>query len=143
LNYRLPDVLCALGISQIKRLQDFKKQRNEIFNYYLNSLIQIDELRIPGVREYVSPMWHLYHIHVDPKHRKPLFDFLRANEIFVQVNYLPAYLHPVFSRRGKNIEEFKNSESFYQTEISIPIFSGLSDTQLYKVVQTIQKYFKL
>lgn len=140
LNYRLPDVLSALGISQLNRLPEFKNQRREIFDRYNDCFNQMDGIDTPGQREYVSPMWHLYHIHVAPELRKPLFDFLRSEEIFVQVNYIPAYAHPVFSLSEKHDGEFKNSDSFYQSEISLPMFAGLSDEQFNKTVETISKF---
>jgi dTDP-4-amino-4,6-dideoxygalactose transaminase len=141
LNYRLPDVLSALGISQLNRLPEFKNQRREIFDRYNAYFNQLDEIKIPGERAYVSPMWHLYHIHVAPESRRPLFDFLRSEEIIVQVNYIPAYVHPVFSLSEKHDGEFKNSESFYQSEISLPMFPGLTDEQFNKTVETISKFF--
>lgn len=141
LNYRLPDVLCALGISQLDRLPDFKTQRSKIFDEYNSYLKEIEEIATPGKRDYVSPMWHLYHIHVAPEFREPLFNFLRRNEIIVQVNYIPAYAHPVFSVNETLQGEFKNSESFYMSEISLPMFVGLKDEELRQVQRVISRYF--
>ncbi len=141
LNYRLPDVLCALGISQLGRLSNFKKQRSNIFNRYNSHFNGLEEIATPGMRNYVSPMWHLYHIHVAPEVREPLFNFLRQNEITVQVNYIPAYAHPVFSENESRQGEFKNSESFYKSEISLPMFAGLKDEEFRKVLETVLKYF--
>lgn len=141
LNYRLPDVLCALGSSQLRRLPDFKVQRSRVFSDYSSHFKELEEVITPGVRSYVSPMWHLYHIHVAPEIREPLFNFLRRHEIFVQVNYIPAYAHPVFSSVETHEGEFKNSEFFYKSEISLPIFAGLKDKEFSKVIETISKYF--
>lgn len=141
LNYRLPDVLCALGISQLGRLSDFKIQRNNLFNEYNSFLNELEEITTPGLREYVSPMWHLYHMHVTPNTRKALFNFLRKNEIMVQVNYIPAYAHPVFSGNVLHQSECKNSEYFYKSEISLPMFAGLKNNELDKILGVITKYF--
>jgi dTDP-4-amino-4,6-dideoxygalactose transaminase len=141
LNYRLPDVLSALGISQLNRLPDFKNKRDEIFHRYSLYLNQMKGIALPGVKDYVSPMWHLYHIHVAPNLREPLFNFLRGEEISVQVNYIPAYEHPVFSQSRKHIGEFKNSDLFYKSEISLPMFAELSDEQFDKTVNTISRFF--
>lgn len=140
LNYRLPDVLCALGISQLNRLPEFKNQRTEIFNKYQTHFKKLSGITTPGVRKDVSAMWHLYHIHVAPKLRESLFNRLRQNEIIVQVNYIPAYAHPVFSSIQANTGEFKNSEYFYRSEISLPMFAGLTGEQLDKVVETTSKF---
>jgi dTDP-4-amino-4,6-dideoxygalactose transaminase len=141
LNYRIPDVLCALGKSQLSRLPDFRSQRSKVFNEYNSHFIEIEGIVTPGIREYVSPMWHLYHMHVKPDIREALFKFLRQNEIFVQVNYIPAYAHPVFSSVEKYQGEFRNSESFYKSEISLPMFAGLRDDEVSKVLETISRYF--
>ncbi len=143
LNYRLPDVLSALGISQLNRIEKFKNQRNKIFHKYNTHLNQMERIVIPGVRDYVSPMWHLYHLHVEPNLRESLFNFLRSREILVQVNYIPAYAHPVFSQLKKRDGEFKNSELFYQSEISLPMFTELSDEQFERTVNAISSFLDL
>ena len=142
LNYRLPDVLCALGISQLSRLPDFKAQRNKIFNGYNAHFNGIQGIVTPGVRDYVAPMWHLYHMHVAPEIRESLFNFLRRSEITVQVNYLPAFSHPVFSSIESHQGEFRNSETFYKSEISLPMYAGLKEEEFIKVLETVSKYFE-
>jgi dTDP-4-amino-4,6-dideoxygalactose transaminase len=124
LNYRLPDVLCALGLSQISKIQAFKESRRNIFNLYEESLSNIPDLILPTVKQYVDPMWHLYPIHVPSQKRRKTFEILRANGIGVQVNYLPAHLHPVFTRMGFRRGDFPESELFYDTQISLPMFAN-------------------
>ena len=141
LNYRLPDVLCALGMSQLNRLREFKSQRSTLFNKYNSHFKKIDGIVTPATRDYVTPMWHLYHMHVAPNIREALFNVLRRNEILVQVNYIPAYAHPVFSQTEIHKGEFRNSEYFYKSEISLPMFAGLKDDELVKVLETISTYF--
>ena len=142
LNYRLPDILCALGISQLNRLSQFKNQRRTIFDRYTNYFNYFEEIRPPGLRNYVDPMWHLYHIHVAREDRKSLFDFLRLQGIAVQVNYLPAYAHPVFKSKEQDRKAYANSELFYETEISLPMHVELSEDQIEKVVGSISKFFR-
>ena len=122
LNYRLPDVLCALGISQLKRLTIFKEERESIFNNYLNALAGIEGLSLPVRRSYVDPMWHLFPIRVPSNQRLRIFQELRAAGIGVQVNYLPANMHPVFGKKFNVELDFPNSQSFYLEEISLPLF---------------------
>ncbi len=141
LNYRLPDVLCALGISQLNRLSNFKTQRKELFDAYNSHFRELGAVAAPGVRDYVSPMWHLYHIHVAPDIREELFNYLRRRGIAVQVNYIPAYKHPVFLEFNINEDKFKNSELFYKSEISLPMFAGLKEEELTAVLETISSYF--
>jgi dTDP-4-amino-4,6-dideoxygalactose transaminase len=125
LNYRLPDVLCALGVSQLKKIPQFKKQRNKIFDNYSSSIEENENLKLPVCRKYVDPMWHLYPVKINPVHRRFVFEKLRENNIMVQVNYLPVYWHPVFENLGFKRGLCPISENFYLSEISIPIYPGL------------------
>jgi len=122
LNYRLPDVLCALGISQISRLEIFKKQRTKLFEAYSSKLVEIASVVLPVLRNNTSPMWHLYPIHVDAVKREMTFNELRKQGIGVQVNYIPAYWHPVFESEGFKKGQYPVSDEFYSTEISLPMW---------------------
>ena len=124
LNYRLPDVLCALGISQLKRLQTFKAQRREAFESYCEILHGIQNLELPTKRDYVDPMWHLFPIRVPAKRRREVFDKLRKQEFLVQVNYIPANLHPVFASQGYRASDTPEALSFYEQEISLPMMAN-------------------
>ena len=137
LNYRLPDVLCALGISQLRRLSEFKSQRNWVFEKYRDSLSDQEQLALPTKRTDSEPMWHLYPIQVDPAYRKQIFEDLKAAKIGVQVNYLPAHLHPVFDSlnlKGK----FPVSENFYNREISLPISTILTAAEIEHIVASVK-----
>ena len=122
LNYRLPDILCALGLSQLTKLNHFKNKRAELYDRYQTELGFIDSIKLPKQREYVSPMWHLYHIHVNPLLRVDIFNNLRKSGIGVQVNYFPANKHPVFSNLGYQAIKLPNSEHFYGGQISLPMW---------------------
>ena len=124
LNYRLPDVLCALGISQLKRLQTFKEQRRQVFENYCEVLRTIPNLELPTKRDYVDPMWHLFPVKVPAKHRREIFDKLRRDGFLVQVNYLPANYHPVFASQGYDVSDTPESLRFYNREISLPMMAN-------------------
>jgi dTDP-4-amino-4,6-dideoxygalactose transaminase len=124
LNYRLPDVLCALGLSQLKRLQTFKEQRREVFENYYEVLQSIPNLELPTKRDYVDPMWHLFPIRVPAKCRREVFDKLRRDGFLVQVNYLPANQHPVFASQGYKVSDTPASLRFYNQEISLPMMAN-------------------
>lgn len=139
LNYRLPDVLCALGISQLRRLQLFKERRREIFDYYEKSFSDLELIKTPFEKDFVHSNWHLFPIRVPKSERRRIFDFLRKNDIGVQVNYLPAHLHPVFESAGFKRGDFPIAEDFYDTEISLPIHLGLTPNNLEKIVELVKK----
>jgi dTDP-4-amino-4,6-dideoxygalactose transaminase len=142
LNYRLPDILCALGISQLKRLADFKVTRKAIFDNYSNELNVCDQLKIPSRRDYTDPMWHLFPIRVDSNFRKRVFNHLRSNGIGVQVNYLPAHMQPVFSFQQKQ-GMFPMSEAFYESEISLPITTILRENEQDKIISHVNEIIEL
>ena len=137
LNFRLPDVLCALGISQLSKIIQFKEMRMNIFNSYGALLSHIDNLRIPIVKSSVEPMWHLYPIRVITDSRKKVFEGLRTAGIGVQVNYLPAHLHPVFTKLGHRVGQFPGSELFYSQQISLPMHVGISKEEIDYISETL------
>ena len=124
LNYRLPDILCALGISQIAKIEKFKNARTQVFDTYEMLLSNVKGIRLPTKRDYVNPMWHLYPVRVKAEHRRRIFEGLRAKEIGVQVNYIPAHLHPVFCQNENELPNLRNSIKFYSEEISLPMMAN-------------------
>jgi dTDP-4-amino-4,6-dideoxygalactose transaminase len=137
LNYRLPDVLCALGISQLSRINDFKLKRTKIFENYLSSLLGNHEVSLPGKRDYVDPTWHLYPIRVSADIRMSVFTEMRAKGIGVQVNYIPAYLHPVFNSYNYKKGLCQEAEKFYSEEISLPMSFPLTEENVDYIVRTL------
>ena len=138
LNYRLPDILCALGLSQISRLTTFKAQRNRIFNNYSEAFKDNLNIQLPTKRDYVDPMWHLFPIQVEPEIRSELFSKLRSLNINVQVNYIPAYYHPIFADLGYKKGLCPIAENFYNSEISLPLFSDFTEIDQEKVITELK-----
>jgi dTDP-4-amino-4,6-dideoxygalactose transaminase len=140
LNYRLPDVLSALGSSQLLRLPAFKARRTAITARYNQGLAGIDALRLPACREGADPMWHLYPLRIRDGRRRALFEHLRANDIGVQVNYLPVYRHPVYADLGYKSGMCPVAEDYYEQEISLPLFPGLADADVDRVIDLIRGF---
>ncbi len=138
LNYRLPDVLSALGTSQLRRLDSFKARRTAIFERYQAELSDLDGLVLPTRRDYVDPMWHLFPVRVRDGQRRRVFDELRESGILVQVNYIPAYWHPVFEDLGYRRGMCPVAESFYSEEISLPMFAALGDDDQSRVIDAVR-----
>ncbi len=142
LNYRLSDISCALGVSQLRRFKEFKLNRDNIFERYHLALKEINEIKLPAKRNYVDPFWHLYPIQVAPEKRRALFDFMHARGIRVQVNYLPGHLQPVFKNLGFGRGDFPVSEHFYDSELSLPIYVGLTDDEVDQIGLIIEEFFE-
>jgi len=94
-NYRLTDIQCGLGRSQLARLPAFLRRRRWIAAAYDQELAGIPGLQLPAVREGVEVAWHLYVVRLDPEmyDRRRVFEHLRARGLGVQVHYIPAYAH--------------------------------------------------
>lgn len=138
LNYRLPDILCALGLSQLSRLAAFKARRTAIFDRYIEGLSDVEGLVLPTRRDYVDPMWHLFPVRVPDSRRKQVFDFMRANGVLVQVNYIPVYWHPVFEDLGYRRGQCPVAEQYYREEISLPMFADLTLSDQDRVIEVLR-----
>lgn len=142
LNYRLPDVLCALGLTQIARLETFKAGRRRVFDAYHEGLSGVDGVRLPTCRDDVDPMWHLYPIRVAADRRRSLFEYLRSNDVMVQVNYLPVYWHPWFEDHGYRRGLCPVAEQYYREEISLPMYANLPDSDQSRVIDLVRSGLK-
>jgi dTDP-4-amino-4,6-dideoxygalactose transaminase len=139
LNYRLPDVLCALGLSQLRRLQEFKRARRDIVARYDEGLGDVPGLRLPVTRPDVDPMWHLYPVRVLDGRRREMFERLRAAGIGVQVNYIPVYWHPAFEDLGYRRGMCPVAEAYYAEEISLPLYVGLERSDQDRVIEELRR----
>lgn len=145
LNYRLPDILCALGISQLSQIEKFKTVRNKLFDMYMDLLTPLEFIKLPTKRDYVEPMWHFFPIRVPACNRRFVFEELRKVGIGVQVNYFPVHLQPIFKNIRRERGDLFNSEQFYQEEISLPMHldpilrSKKYRTKLVEVLRTAAK----
>lgn len=137
LNYRLTDLACALGLSQLRRLDVFKQRRAEITARYNQAFADVEGVRTPVQRDGVDPMWHLYPLRVLDGRRREVFEKMRAAGIGVQVNYIPVYWHPVYANAGYKRGMCPNAEAYYAQELSLPIFPDLTDSQVDQVIDEV------
>jgi UDP-4-amino-4,6-dideoxy-N-acetyl-beta-L-altrosamine transaminase len=138
LNYRLPDILCALGLSQLSRLAIFKAKRAAIFDRYVEGLSDVEGLVLPARRDYVDPMWHLFPVRIQDGQRRRVFDFLRENGVLVQVNYVPVYWHPAFEDLGYRRGQCPVAELYYREEISLPMFADFAASDQDRVIELLR-----
>ncbi|GAB3357414.1 DegT/DnrJ/EryC1/StrS family aminotransferase [Modestobacter lapidis] len=141
LNYRLPDVLCALGSSQLRRLPAFIARRAELSARYDAALADVAEVTLPSRPHDADVAWHLYPARVPEEARRALFEHLRAAGVGVQVNYVPAHWHPVFADLGYRRGEFPVAERWYRQELSLPLFVGLGDADVDRVCDLVRGFF--
>ena len=143
-NYRLPDIVCALGIQQLKKLDANLARRREIAAVYTAAFREISGVIPPAVRSGVNPAWHLYPIRLDlaklKVDRAQIFRALRAENIGVNVHYIPVHLHPYYREQfGYKGGEFPVAEDAYERLISLPMFHGMSDQDVQDVLAAVRK----
>jgi perosamine synthetase len=142
-NYRLSDIACALGIRQLTKLKANLACRREIAARYDDALRQLPAV-LPAVRQYADPAWHLYPIRLEleklSRTRGQVFQALRAENIGVNVHYIPVHLHPCYRDRfGYQGGEFPVAENAYERLISLPMFHGMSDADVGDVIAAVRK----
>lgn len=140
-NYRLSDINAALGSSQVDHLNKFLKKRNNIAEIYYKKLT--DKIEFQKNHPNTLSARHLFIIKVQKKIHEDFFNFLRSKGLFVQLHYIPIYRHPYYKKKFKfNIKKFPNSENYYSTAFSIPIYFSLDKKKQFKIVNLINSFFK-
>ena len=144
-NYRITDIQCALGVSQLKKINNFIKKRKKIASIYDDQLRFLDNVKTPSIKENTSHAYHLYPLKIDfkknGKNKIDFFDYLIRNNIFLQVHYIPVHLQPFYRKKyGFKIGDYPISENFYENEISLPIYPLLSFKDQKYVISKIKEF---
>lgn len=142
-NYRITDLQCALGITQMDKLDGFIKRRKELVGMYNEYLSKIDGVIIQKEGEFSDTSRHLYIMKLDLDKfkvgRKEIFEALLAENIGVNVHYLPVYLHPYYKKLGYEKGLCPNSEELYDSMITLPLYPGMSNDDFYYVINAVNK----
>ena len=143
-NYRLPDFACALGLQQLAKLDSNLARRREIAAHYTAAFREIPGIVSPTIRADVHPAWHLYPIRLDlaklTADRAQVFHALRAENIGVNVHYIPVHLHPYYRDRfGFRPGAFPVAEDAYERLISLPMFHAMTDGDVKDVIDALRK----
>lgn len=142
-NYRITDFQCGLGISQLRKLDRMVKARRRLVRAYNDSLSKIKEVRLPYERKGTYASYHLYVIRVSQNRRNRLYNYLRKNNIFTQVNYIPVHLFSYYRKRfGYKLGNFPVAERYFKECLSLPLYVGLKDPDLLKVIDKTARFFK-
>ncbi|HHU75807.1 MAG TPA: UDP-4-amino-4,6-dideoxy-N-acetyl-beta-L-altrosamine transaminase [Firmicutes bacterium] len=156
-NYRLSDIHCALGLSQLKKLDYFLKRRREIAARYDEAFSRHPFLMVPpggstGAKKSLSfsgaevvsgavSAWHLYILRLKgekpDRHRRQVVELLRERGIGTQVHYLPVYLHPYYRSLGYLPGLCPHAEDYYRRAFSIPIFPAMTGEEVERVVDGV------
>lgn len=142
-NYRMTDIHAALGISQIKKLENFLSIRKELAEKYTEAFKEIDAILTPFQQQNSQSSWHLYVIRFDLEKlrttRKELFNALQQENIGVNIHYLPVYLHPYYEQLGYPKGLCPNAEKVFEEMITLPLFPKMSEQDQQDVIEAVRK----
>ncbi len=143
-NYRMTDIQAALGYSQLQKLDFFKKRRREIVAKYNNAFAGMKFLKTPTEPENVSSCFHLYAVQIDftalSKTRAQVMQELRENGIGTQVHYIPVPTQPFYKETyGYKDGDYPIAEKYYEQELSLPLYPGLSDEDVENVIKAVKE----
>lgn len=136
-NYRMPDMLCALGTSQLSRAEAGMQRRQKIARRYSEAFAgsPVQFTRVPeGVR-------HAYHLYViRTARRKELYDHLKANGVFAQVHYIPMHTMPYYRSLGFSKGAFPQAEKYYEECLSLPMYPSLTAEEQEYVIGLVMDF---
>ena len=143
-NYRLTDIACALGLQQLSKLEKNLARRREIAGKYTEGMRGLPGILSPVVRDEVLPASHLYPVRLELSSlsatRAKIFQALRAENIGVNVHYIPVHLHPYYRERfGYKNGDYPVAEAAYESLISLPMFHGMTDRDADDVLRAVGK----
>jgi UDP-4-amino-4,6-dideoxy-N-acetyl-beta-L-altrosamine transaminase len=141
LNYRMTDIQASLGLSQLKRIDQFVEKRQSIASYY-NENFKNTNIKTPHIESYAKSSFHLYIMQWDfskaNKTNKFYFMELRKKGVMVNFHYIPVYLQPYYLKQGFNRGYCPNAEAYFQNSLSIPIYTTITEEELEIVSREIK-----
>jgi UDP-4-amino-4,6-dideoxy-N-acetyl-beta-L-altrosamine transaminase len=143
-NYRLTDIQAALGISQLRKVKRFVKKRRRIAQLYDKAFKNCKNVEVIKENKDQRSSYHLYPIRTkDAKTRLRLFNYLKRNDIYCQVHYIPVYWHPYYQKLGCKKGLCLKSEDFYKREISIPLYPSMQVKDINYITGQILNFLKV
>lgn len=138
-NYRLSDINASLGNSQMKRLASNVERRNQVAKNYKEGLKNLP-IQFQVYNEETT--LHGYHLFViQTQKRKELYNFLKANEIYTQVHYLPVYWHPYYQSLGFKKGLCPKAENYYEKCLSLPMYHSITEIEQNYVIEKVHEFF--
>lgn len=141
-NYRITDIQCALGISQLKRLESFIQRRQEIVDTYNCAFQPLENLQTPAPVLSGRSAWHLYAVQIDfptlGKNRAQIMQQLKARGVGTQVHYIPVHLQPYYQNKyGYAPGKCPQTEAYYEKALSLPLYPSMTDDEVQRVIQAV------
>ncbi len=144
-NYRITDIQCALGASQMNSLDKFINARRKKVAYYFDKLEEANLPLLMPTNDTNQSSWHLFIIRLDvsktDKTRRQLYDHMIAQNIGVNVHYIPVHLQPYYKNLGFKAGDFPNAEEYYDACLTIPLYYDLKQEEQDYIVQSLKEFF--
>ena len=143
-KYNITDIAASIGIHQLKKADHFLEERRKIAEKYVQLMSDIPGIELPKERIGTQSSWHLFIIDIDKEkagiQRNDLIEKLKSENIGTSVHYIPLHLHPYYRERFDFSKgDFPVAEKYYETGLSLPIYPGLSESEISRVAETIRK----
>ncbi|MFJ7735963.1 UDP-4-amino-4,6-dideoxy-N-acetyl-beta-L-altrosamine transaminase [Lysinibacillus sp. NPDC097287] len=138
-NYRMTDMQAALGVSQLKKIDDFIARRRKIAKIYDESFAEVSGIKTPAQLSETASGWHLYIVQLEGVDRKKVFEAMREANIGVHVHYIPVYWHSYYEELGYEKGLCPVAEAWYEKALTLPLHPGLTDEQVSYIVETLLK----
>jgi len=142
-NYRITDIQCALALSQLNKLDIFIKRRKEIVRIYDDNLKNLQNISSVQIHKRANSAHHIYVIRIDflklKKSRGDLMRELLKLGIGTQVHYIPVARHPYYAETGYKAEDYPNTENYYSEALSIPLYFGISNSQIKYILKCLRE----
>jgi UDP-4-amino-4,6-dideoxy-N-acetyl-beta-L-altrosamine transaminase len=146
-NCRITDIQCALGLSQLKKINSFVARRREIAAIYNKTFKNLKYIKIPVVSETRKSAYHLYVVQIDfkklGKSRSSIMNALKEEGIGTQVHYIPVHLQPYYrSRLGYKEKDYPVAEKYYSKALSLPLYPKMTVKEIKRVIYSITDVLK-
>jgi perosamine synthetase len=145
-NFRLPDINCALGLSQLQKLPLWLERRRDIVKIYAERLSHHGMLQLPSERPDCRSAWHLYVVRLNLASvratRTKIFAAFRAENIGVNVHYIPIPWMSLYRNLGYERGEWTTAEREYECILSLPLYPGMTDADIDDVAKAVEKIWK-
>ena len=147
LKVNMPDICASVGLAQIRKYKsELLPERKKIFNFYNSEFTQFNWAILPaGIGDDRESSYHLYLLRIknfSEIQRDQMIQFISEKEVGVNVHYTPMPMLTLFKNLGYKIENYQKTYELYANEISLPLYNGLTNEQLLRVVQTVAEAYQ-
>jgi len=140
-KFNLSDVNAAIGVAQIKKVDEINQLRRQAAQFYLQLLEEIKQVEVLKIPAENESSWHLFPIRVQAEKRDELLNYLLAKGVQASVHFKPVHLFSYYQRFFESAQRLPVAESLFRKEISLPLFPAITPAQIKFVVNRLKDFF--